>query len=86
MKKVLWVCNIMLPIIAREMELPYSNREGWLTGLVSQILQQKDQLGIELGICFPVDNKSNEKRVIVKGMKCYGFYENLGQSYKYNKK
>ena len=29
MKKVLWICNIMLPAIARELGMPYSNREGY---------------------------------------------------------
>ncbi len=33
MKRVLWICNIMLPVIARKLSLPYSNREGWLSGI-----------------------------------------------------
>ncbi len=69
--RVLWLCNIMLPAIARELGLPYSNREGWLTGIYERICHAKERLGregegerfpkgqngagIELGICFPID-------------------------------
>ena len=31
--KVLWVCNIMLPVIAEALHKEASNKEGWLSGL-----------------------------------------------------
>ena len=34
--KVLWVCNIMLPTIARQLGTSYSSREGWLSGLLER--------------------------------------------------
>lgn len=37
--RVLWLCNIMLPAIAEVLGLPYSNREGWLTGIYERICQ-----------------------------------------------
>lgn len=40
MKRILWVCNIMLPAIARERNLPYSNREGWLTGIFERLTEE----------------------------------------------
>ena len=40
MKKVLWICNIMLPAIARELGMPYSNREGWLSGIYDKTLKE----------------------------------------------
>ena len=43
--KVLWLCNIMLPAIAQELELPYSNREGWLTGIYERICREKKRNG-----------------------------------------
>lgn len=36
--RVLWVCNIILPVIAEELGMPVSNKEGWLSGLSSRIL------------------------------------------------
>lgn len=38
--KVLWLCNIMLPAIAEALGLPYSNREGWLTGIYERLCKE----------------------------------------------
>ena len=35
--RVLWLCNIMLPAFAKAKGLPFSNREGWLTGCYERI-------------------------------------------------
>lgn len=37
--KVLWVCNIMLPTIARQLGTSYSSREGWLSGLLERVVR-----------------------------------------------
>ena len=82
MKRVLWICNIMLPMIAEELGLPYSNREGWLSGVLQQLLQEEEQK-IELGICFPQVNLPEKIQALgkaplmVKGVSCYAFAENL---------
>ena len=55
MKKVLWICNIMLPTIARQLGVSYSNREGWLSGLLERVVQERGRNRIELGIAFPVE-------------------------------
>ena len=36
--RVLWVCNIMLPVIAEALHREASNKEGWLSGLLSQVV------------------------------------------------
>ena len=89
MKKVLWICNIMLPAIAREQGLPYSNREGWLSGIFDRIQSVETFC---LGVAFPLSpadqrrlqakaaDMSAEEEVChfqVKGMDCYAFAENL---------
>ena len=77
-KKVLWICNIMLPVIAEELGLPFSNREGWLSGILQQLLQEKEQK-TELGICFPMGSipqqiqKQGKKPLMIKGVPCYAF-------------
>ena len=53
--KVLWICNIMLPTIARQLGVSYSNREGWLSGLLERVVQERGRNRIELGIAFPVE-------------------------------
>lgn len=76
MKKVLWICNIMLPAVARQAGYPYSNREGWLTGLFEQ-LTKEEKKEIELGVCFPVGEKESLQKLTVNGVSCYGFCEDL---------
>ncbi|MCM1121745.1 MAG: glycosyltransferase family 4 protein [Eubacterium sp.] len=80
--KVLWVCNIMLPTIARQLGISYSSREGWLSGLLERVVQEQGWNRIELGIAFPSDEEQgNFHRLLQLGENtschCYGFVENL---------
>ncbi len=50
--RVLWVCNRILPVVAQELGVPGGNKEGWLSGLSSRILQE-DVPPFTLGVCFP---------------------------------
>ena len=90
MKKVLWVCNIMLPVIAKELGLPYSNREGWLTGIFNALTAKKENKEIELGICFPVEafgdvlSLEKGKPFMVQGVPCYAFEEDLAHPENYD--
>ena len=100
MKRVLWVCNIMLPAIAQELHLPYSNREGWLSGIFRQLTEGSGENTAEvslagereicLGVCFPVTDRSqipaSEKAggFRVKGVPCYAFLEDLGHPERYD--
>lgn len=52
--RVLWLCNIMLPAVAEHFHKESSNKEGWLSGLLSAVLSHGDSNGIELGVAFPV--------------------------------
>lgn len=81
--RVLWVCNIMLPVIAQALSEEYSVREGWLSGILGRVLEtQEDLKGLELGICFPgkpgadlsvrLPLGTNQKEIA-----CYSFYEDL---------
>lgn len=72
MKRVLWICNIMLPAIGQELHLPYSNREGWLSGIFERVCSENAPF--TLGICFPLET---EQRLTVQGVPCYSFKENL---------
>lgn len=88
--KVLWICNIMLPAIAKHLNLPFSNREGWLTGIYERFINQENN-EIELGICYPIPDKTNKpQKTSIKNStskatpifyigrtKCYAFQENL---------
>ena len=51
--RVLWVCNIMLPVIAEALHREASNKEGWLSGLLSQVVDREDT-DMTLAVAFPV--------------------------------
>lgn len=77
--RVLWLCNIMLPVVAEHLGLEATNKEGWLSGLSSVILERKKNNDIELAVAFPVGKEQDgyEEIVNVDGcpLHCYGFFE-----------
>lgn len=76
--RVLWLCNIMLPAYAKAHDLPYSVREGWLTGCLERISKGEDQDNkIELGICFPAQGDIASGSEVIDGITYYGFNEDL---------
>ena len=95
MSRVLWICNIMLPVIGKELGMPYSNREGWLSGIFARMHGQ--ERAFELGICFPLGKEElgeaageplaeGVKRLSVQETDCYAFEENLGTPESYDER
>lgn len=88
--KVLWVCNIMLPVAAGKLGILCSNREGWLSGIFEQLTGKDKDKKIELGICFPAESREIYEAVnkpgdfSVKGVPCYAFLENLSCPERYD--
>ena len=83
--KVLWLCNIIIPMIAEQLHLKSTNKEGWISGLADVVLKKQQENGIELSIAFPAPrimfplNHNICKKVLrVENtvLNCYGFYEN----------
>ncbi len=64
--RVLWVCNIMLPMVAEHLHREASNKEGWLTGLCNMILWHQAENGIELGVCFPTEDELAQDEQVIK--------------------
>lgn len=90
--RVLWVCNIMLPVVAEYLHLEASNKEGWLTGLSTTILRHQKENGIELGVCFPAlgDLAEFGQVLQVPGtdavVHAFGFYEDIHRAEVYEEK
>lgn len=78
--KVLWLCNIMLPVVAEALGREASNKEGWLSGLAEQILRHKTENNIQLGICFPVAKGSAPVKGEVQGISYFGFEEDTAKA------
>ena len=77
--RVLWLCNIMLPVIAMHLGKEVNNKEGWLSGTYDRMKKANFRTDtgerIELGICFPVSEASDELQITLPNVKVYGFYE-----------
>lgn len=72
--RVLWICNIMLPMIAEALGRDCSNKEGWITGLMDALLEA--DCGMELGVAFPVAPGEKLLQGQVRGVHYFGFREN----------
>lgn len=95
--KVLWLCNIMLPVIARQLGVEASNKEGWLSGLADVVLANREKNGIALSVAFPMGTETPGKArsgsaeeliqgEIVRGnasFSYYGFPEDIRNPEKY---
>lgn len=81
--RVLWLCNIMLPMIADSLGLPPSNKEGWLSGLSERILREQEQNQVELGVCFPIRATEEEIQGKIQGITYYSFYEDVSHEERY---
>ena len=87
--RVLWVCNLAIPLIAEQLNLPVSNREGWLTGLIEKISLKPIGDRLTLAIAFPVEGSGLVlSRVITVSENCtvkaYGFGEDTGNPDRYD--
>lgn len=86
--KILWVCNIMLPVVAEHLGMEGSNKEGWLSGLCNVILMRQRENGIELHVAFPVDKKMDgyAEEISTKAgiLHCHGFYEDIKNAERYD--
>lgn len=51
--KVLWLCNYMIPFIAKSLGQKIIVKEGWLSGLSDRLIANQNTDNITLAICFP---------------------------------
>ena len=58
--RVLWVCNIMPPLIGKYLGKECSVKEGWISGILMRIAKEKED--VELAISYPVADASEEKK------------------------
>lgn len=81
--KVMWLCNIMLPRICKVFSIDGSKKEGWISGLLENLL--KEEKGPEIMVAFPMNAALLGEKKWVKGeietengksFSYYGFLEN----------
>ena len=81
--RVLWVCNIMPPMVAEKLHMESNVKEGWITGILTRLIQEGRKSDIALGIAFPAsENMARFHDVYVWSemqVDCFGFYEDMGR-------
>ncbi len=86
--RILWVCNIVLPVVAKHLNMEVSNKEGWLTGLSQQILQKRESNEIELAVACPISGETPKFKCEVPAgdsvLLSYGFVEDTSHPEKYS--
>lgn len=96
--RVLWLCNIMPPVIAKALKLPASNKEGWISGLLEEWRRHQGKKDMELGICFPILPRSIPDKALdelpsegdlplageSEGIFFYGFFEDTKRPERYD--
>ena len=85
--RVLWLCNICLPVIAEKLGIPSSSKEGWLTGLSGALVTYGENNKLELAVCFPLKTATpgTFQKGMVSGMTYYAFYEDVAKETVYEK-
>ena len=87
--KVLWLCNVMIPMIAEQLNLEGTNKEGWISGMADMVLKNQREHSVDLAVAFPAPRAMFPtghdmcKRVLKIGdstLNCYGFYEEVGRA------
>ena len=78
--RVLWVCNIMPPIVGEHLGKECSVKEGWISGILARLIKENKE--IDLAISYPVSDVTEEKKCLVslgenKNITCYGFVEDM---------
>ena len=90
--KVLWLCNIMLPVIAKSLGQRVVVKEGWLSGLVDKMTANREKTGCELGVCFPIqeeilsipEQEEHFSKGSLPGIQYYAFHEDTAHPENYD--
>lgn len=68
--RVLWLCNMMLPKAAENINKQPDSFGGWLTGLSNDLLKINE---VQLAVCFPISFQDHLLEGEVENMKYFGF-------------
>ena len=70
MRKILWLCNIVLPDFCGEFSIKKRSSGGWMTGMLYELDKRDD---LEIALCFPIFDKERFKDGKCNGHKYYTF-------------
>lgn len=69
--KVLWITNVVLPVLCDEFQIKRTKIEGWLDGMLSNLQKKKD---IQVGVCCPIKDLDKMKDGVYNNINYYSFH------------
>lgn len=69
-KRILWLCNIVLPDFSGEFSIRRRSLGGWMTGMLHEMEKRND---LEIALCFPIYDKERLKEGRCNGHEYYTF-------------
>lgn len=86
--RILWLCNVVPPMIAEKLNIETTVKEGWIDASLRRLVSEKEQ-AFEMGICVPgnIDTAYEKKEVSLLSSKInvYRFLENTRSPWVYDK-
>lgn len=87
---ILWLCNMLPPMVAEKLHRQSSVKEGWITGALNRMMRAEAGVdATKLCILYPVSDASEVKdeTAVLEGgfeVRCFGFYEDCRQPHNYS--
>ena len=86
--RILWLCNIVPPVVAEQLKIDTSVKEGWISGTLNRLISNNSP-ECELGICMPVSNIDApyvKDNIRIEGFNivCYRFLEQTAAPWVYD--
>lgn len=87
--RILWVCNIVPPMIAKQLNIETTVKEGWIDASLRKLIEDS-QRDIDMGICMPrtdIDSPFKKEEVTLGNKKicAYSFLEQTASPWVYDK-
>ena len=87
--KILWLCNVIPPVIAKQLNTETTVKEGWIDASLRRLLKDESQ-DISIGIACPdpaIDQPLKKDRLLIEGKQVclYRFMEHTASPWVYDK-
>ena len=87
--KILWLCNVIPPVIAKQLNTETTVKEGWIDASLRRLLKDEGQ-DISIGIACPdtaIDQPLKKDRLLIEGkqVSLYRFMEHTASPWVYDK-
>lgn len=80
--KILWLCNVIVPQIAKQLEITAGASGGWLVETLEALCDRED---IEIGYCAPLKSNQQLVRASYKNVSFWGFNKENWETHIYDK-